>query len=151
LASAYATFANGGRRVTPYALRYARTQSGDLVYRHPAIDERSAAGGPPYCELMSMLRHVTSPDGTGRAASVDRPVWGKTGTSSGYRDALFVGFTGRYVAVVWLGRQAAGAVSGRVTGGELPAQTFGWLVSTLEAGSEPVGISCEAPTKVALK
>ena len=151
LAGAYASLANGGRRVHPYAVRYARNQSGALVYQHASETGKRIAEDRPYCELMQMLRKVTSSQGTGKLASVDRPVWGKTGTSENHRDALFAGFTGRYVAVVWLGRQARGAVTGRMTGGELPAKMFGWLMATLEEGKEPITIDCRRSVEVAAK
>ena len=47
----------------------------------------------------------------------------KTGTSTAYRDAWFVGFTGQYVAGVWLGNDDFTPMA-RVTGGSFPAQTW---------------------------
>jgi membrane peptidoglycan carboxypeptidase len=41
-----------------------------------------------------MLRNVTRAGGTGQKAAFAHPVYGKTGTSQGFRDALFAGFTG---------------------------------------------------------
>lgn len=150
LASAYAALANGGFRVEPYAIRYARTYAGATVYRHlPIANARPIADRRSHCDLLGMLRGVTSPRGTGKAAVVDRPVWGKTGTSEGHRDALFSGFTGRYVAVVWLGRQARGNPKKPISGGELPAEKFGWLMATLEAGKEPIEIECRRAVEVA--
>src|SRR5665811_10994 len=50
-----------------------------------------------------MLRTVVSA-GTGRRSQLDYTNnVGKTGTSSAYRDAWFMGFTGQYVTGVWLG------------------------------------------------
>ena len=48
---------------------------------------------------------------------------GKTGTSSNYRDAWFMGITGQYVAGVWLGNDDFTPMA-RVTGGSFPAQTW---------------------------
>ncbi len=62
---------------------------------------------------------VTS--GTGRRAQVEGvPAVGKTGTTSSYRDAWFCGFTGNYVAAVWMGNDDYEATN-RLTGGSLPA------------------------------
>ena len=63
-------------------------------------------------------------NGTGKAAQLDFTYSvGKTGTSSNYRDAWFIGFTGQYVAGVWLGNDDFTPMS-RVTGGSFPAQTW---------------------------
>jgi penicillin-binding protein 1A len=47
LASAYATLANGGRRVEPYAVRYARTERGEMIYRHAASAAEAISGERP--------------------------------------------------------------------------------------------------------
>ncbi len=150
LAAAYASLANGGKKVDPYAVRYARDKHGAVIYRRvpPPAPARIAAARP-YCDLLDMLRNVTRRDGTGHNAAFAHPVYGKTGTSQKYRDALFAGFTGHYVAVVWLGRQARGDVSGRMTGGELPAEQFRWLMATLHQGKAAVSLDCKAPVAVA--
>jgi membrane carboxypeptidase/penicillin-binding protein len=49
-----------------------------------------------------MLRGVLE-RGTGQAGQLDVPAAGKTGTTDGYRDAWFAGFTPDLVAVVWVG------------------------------------------------
>ena len=63
-------------------------------------------------------------EGTGKAAQLDYTYSaGKTGTSSAYRDAWFIGFTGQYVTGVWLGNDDFTPMA-RVTGGSFPAQTW---------------------------
>jgi penicillin-binding protein 1A len=63
-------------------------------------------------------------EGTGKAAQLDYTFSaGKTGTSSAYRDAWFIGFTGQYVTGVWLGNDDFTPMA-RVTGGSFPAQTW---------------------------
>jgi penicillin-binding protein 1A len=152
LAAAYAALANGGVAVEPYAIRYAREKNGALIYRRPPPPlGPKIAGERPYCDLMAMLRNVTRADATGHNAAFSHPVYGKTGTSSRYRDALFAGFTKDYVTVVWLGRQARGDVAGRVTGGEAPAKTFRWLMATLHDGKQAAPVDCHGPATVALR
>jgi penicillin-binding protein 1A len=150
LAAAYASLAQGGRKVEPYAVRYARIAKGPIVYRRDAPPVRpEITADRAHCDLLGMLRSVTSSKGTGHNAAFSHPVWGKTGTSQGYRDALFVGFTGRYVAAVWLGRRASGAPSGQITGGELPAEAFRWLMATLHDGKAPIELECRRRIDVA--
>ncbi len=62
--------------------------------------------------------------GTARRAAVDGVLTGgKTGTTQGYRDAWFVGFTGNFTAAVWFGNDDYTS-SNQMTGGSLPAMTF---------------------------
>jgi penicillin-binding protein 1A len=61
--------------------------------------------------------------GTGRRAALAVPTFGKTGTTQGNRDALFVGFAGDLVVGVWVGRDDSSSL-GKVTGGTLPARIW---------------------------
>ena len=121
----YAVFASGGLEVHNYAIEEIHTLQGELLYSH----ERDT---PPRKQLFrresvemlnTMLQGVVT-GGTGRAAQLDFTYSiGKTGTSSNFRDAWFMGITGQYVAGVWLGNDDFSPMS-RVTGGSFPAQTW---------------------------
>src|SRR5262249_38125795 len=97
--------------------------------------------------------------GTGKAAALDRPAAGKTGTSQDYRDALFIGFTADLVAGVWVGNDD-NTPMGKVTGGTLPTRIWhdfmmaggaGKPVLPLPApgGELPVSALYPAPSTVA--
>lgn len=73
-------------------------------------------------ELWYLLNSVAR-YGTGRRANLNVPTFGKTGTSSDYRDAWFVGFAGDLVIGVWVGNDDNSSMK-RVTGGLLPAQIW---------------------------
>ncbi len=71
-----------------------------------------------------MLSKVISDDhGTGKAARLGRPAAGKTGTSQGYRDAWFVGYTPSLITGVWMGNDNGKPMKG-VTGGSFPARLW---------------------------
>lgn len=121
----YATFANGGRLVRPYAILELVNSRGELVYsreRDEAPPPQVVA--PKVARNLNQMLHQVVEAGTGGRARLDfTNVAGKTGTSSSYRDAWFMGFTGKYVTGVWLGNDDF-RPTGRVTGGSLPAQTW---------------------------
>ncbi|MEM8628192.1 MAG: penicillin-binding protein, partial [Pseudomonadota bacterium] len=74
-------------------------------------------------DLNYMLGQVVT-GGTGGRAKLDfTTAAGKTGTSSGYRDAWFMGYTGKYIAGVWFGNDDFRPTA-RVTGGSLPAMIW---------------------------
>jgi penicillin-binding protein 1A len=85
--------------------------------------------------LVDMMRDVIR-FGTGRRATLDRPVAGKTGTSSDYRDAWFLGFTADYVTGVWLGNDNNEPMK-KVTGGGLPAEVWRNYMQQAVAGLPP--------------
>jgi len=124
-AGGYATFANGGKLSKPYAILDIVNSQGETIYSRehdeppaPQVVSRHVAE-----ELNEMLRAVVE-EGTGRRAQLSfTTVAGKTGTSSSYRDAWFVGFTGQLVAAVWVGNDDYKPTRG-VTGGSLPAQIW---------------------------
>lgn len=73
--------------------------------------------------LNQMLRAVVT-EGTGTRAELDFTyAVGKTGTSSDYKDAWFVGFTGQYVTGVWLGNDNFTSMN-EVTGGVYAAPVW---------------------------
>ncbi len=73
-------------------------------------------------EMNQMLMSVVE-NGTGRAAQIGRPAAGKTGTTSDYRDAWFIGFTPDLVTGVWVGNDDNSEMK-KVTGGMIPAQIW---------------------------
>lgn len=119
LTGVYAALATGGRAVTPYGIKEIRSHDGKVLYRReevtlPVTVEPQAVG-----TLVSMMSDVVR-YGTGTRAALDRPVAGKTGTSSDYRDAWFVGFTSNLITGVWMGNDNNKPMK-KVTGGSLPA------------------------------
>ena len=121
LTAAYATVANGGYLVWPEGIESIAGADGDALYRRRPVDEPVLE--PAAVRAMTVMLETTLDRGTGREASLRRFVAGKTGTSSEYRDAWFVGFTDALVVGVWVGNDD-GRPMPRVTGGSLPARIF---------------------------
>ena len=120
MATAYDAFANGGRRVEAYGINRIRTPRGRVIYQRAAAGPGQAINNPPLYYMNQMLRGVIT-SGTGRSAAIaGRDIAGKTGTTSDYKDAWFVGYTGGFVAAVWVGKDDATPMRG-ITGGGAPA------------------------------
>ena len=85
--------------------------------------------------MLKMLSGVIN-GGTGRAARLSIPAYGKTGTSQDYRDALFVGFAGDLVVGVWVGNDDNTPLKG-ITGGGLPARIWRDFMGQAVKGAEP--------------
>ncbi|MGH6736103.1 MAG: transglycosylase domain-containing protein [Methyloceanibacter sp.] len=121
----YAVFAAGGLEVRPYAIEEIRTLPGELIYNHDRDEpkRKQIFDRKVIEQLNSMLQAVVT-EGTGRRSQLDYTnSAGKTGTSTAYRDAWFLGFTGQYVTGVWLGNDDFTPMA-RVTGGSYPAETW---------------------------
>ncbi|MGH9314522.1 MAG: transglycosylase domain-containing protein [Vicinamibacterales bacterium] len=104
LTTAFAAFANGGEAVRPRGLTRVVDADGVTVHESLPSRERVLARETAF-QMLTMLRDVID-RGTGagaRALGVYFPAAGKTGTTNGYRDAWFVGFSSEIVAGVWVG------------------------------------------------
>lgn len=105
VAQIYGTLANGGFRTPLRAVRSVIDASGKPLQRYPIEVVQVADPGTVY-QLNEALVEVMR-RGTGRSAGdllpSDAVVAGKTGTSDGFRDSWFAGFTGEHVMVVWAG------------------------------------------------
>ncbi|SDE37975.1 penicillin-binding protein 1A [Paracoccus isoporae] len=141
MTGAYAGIRNGGRAVRPYGVVELRirgedspmiAKSGGMGQR--VISQQAAAG------LISMMREVIQNGTGGRAKLGERDAAGKTGTTSSYRDAWFIGFTDQFVTGVWMGYDDNTPLTG-VTGGGLPAEIWQAVMSEIHEGMpfEPLG------------
>ncbi len=131
LTSAYCTFANKGVHVEPVAILKVLDRNGKILEQanpkqRNVVSEASAAA------LTDMLQGVVI-RGTGTGANIGRPAAGKTGTTSDYRDAWFVGYIPDLVAGVWVGCDDNDDLDG-MTGGNLPATI--WHDFMMGAASE---------------
>lgn len=121
LTSAYGTFANKGIHVDPVVIIKVLDRNGKVL-EQAEPKQRSVVSENSVTELTDMLEDVIK-RGTGTRANIGRPAAGKTGTTSDYHDAWFVGYTPDLVCGVWVGNDDNTAMNG-VTGGLLPAQIW---------------------------
>jgi penicillin-binding protein 1A len=122
LTTAYAIIANGGKEVIPFSIRYVKDRNGEILENmekdvQQQLAEKAKNGTlqiikPSTAQMMiSMLRSVISA-GTARHANPGRPAGGKTGTTSNWMDAWFVGFTPQLTTGLWMGYDKLGLALG---------------------------------------
>ena len=122
LTAGFGVFANGGDRVKPVFIKKIVTMRGEVLEENtpyveveeeeedegrmesPASLPKERLISPQHAFIMTSLLQGVVQHGTGqRAKALGRPIAGKTGTSSDYADAWFIGFTPSLLASVWVG------------------------------------------------
>jgi len=124
LTGAYAAIAAGKAPITPHGL---------ANWRAPRAAK--PLGKAELAGMRDMLRSAVH-RGTGFEAALPG-AFGKTGTTQGYRDALFVGYIGDLVVGVWLGNDDNSPMRG-VVGGGAPARIWRDFMSFAIGAPAPV-------------
>jgi len=113
--ASYSVFPNDGLRVTPRLIRKVSNADGIVLWEEPpavkeVIDQSTAR------TMMGLLRAVVQ-HGTGAAAAqLNHPLGGKTGTTSDYTDAWFLGFSPSVTLGVWVGYDSNQSLGEKETG-----------------------------------
>ena len=113
--ASYSVFPNDGLRVTPRLVRKVENADGLTLWEEPpavneVISQQTAR------TMMTLLEAVTQ-HGTGAAASqLKHPFGGKTGTTSDYTDAWFLGFSPSVTCGVWVGFDSRQSLGDKETG-----------------------------------
>lgn len=135
MTSAFAVFMNDGRRIDPHIVQRVTNSAGEELYVRPPY-EGPRVLDPAIVERMNSMMGAVVLRGTGTGARLgDRDVAGKTGTSSDWRDAWFVGYTADYAGGVWVGHDDFTSM-GRTTGGTIPAQVWADTMRVAHEGVE---------------
>ena len=128
LTSAYAGVAGNKWPVEPRA--FVAEEEGWFGWLLSAQRSFSNAHHKALLELLG----ATVNQGTGSAARLSIPAYGKTGTSQDYRDALFIGFAGDLVVGIWIGNDDNTPLK-NMTGGGLPARIWRDFMSQAVKGA----------------
>ena len=115
LVSAYTVFPNKGVRLTPYFITRIEDREGRVL--EEARVEAAEVIPPQTAYLMAYLLEGVVQRGTAAsAASLGIPLAGKTGTTSDFTDAWFIGFSPSLCAGVWVGYDLKMSIGNRQSG-----------------------------------
>ncbi len=143
LTAAYAGIAGNAYPVEPHAFKREEQGWWDWLWNGP-----SSLSSGVHDDMEQLLRAAIN-RGTGRAAMLRSPNFGKTGTTQDNRDALFVGFAGEgedmLVLGVWIGNDDNSPLRG-VTGGGSPARIWrSFMASALGESTRPAPRATASP------
>ncbi len=141
VAGAYTTFANGGVRPTPYIIQSITDASGRVLWSNQGVARRVFSQRAANA-TSAILQQITKPGGTaGRMQQLGftAPSGGKTGTTNGYKNAWFCGFTSDLTAAVWVGFDRPRTIADKAYGGTLAMPLWVRAMRAAEARGYAMG------------
>ncbi|HUF48265.1 MAG TPA: PBP1A family penicillin-binding protein [Vicinamibacterales bacterium] len=136
LTAAYVPFANGGWRREPVLITRIEDAGGQVLHQASVIAAKVMEPTTAYL-MTSMLADVVN-HGTGvgaRAAGLRGPAAGKTGTTDGFHDAWFIGYTPTLVAGVWFGTDQPSAIARAGSAATVAAPAWGAFMAAADPGN----------------
>jgi len=113
--ASYSVFPNDGIRVTPRLIRKVSNADGIVLWEDPP--EATEVISQETARTMMILLQAVTAHGTGAAAAaLKHPLGGKTGTTSDYTDAWFLGFSPSVTCGVWVGYDSRESLGEKETG-----------------------------------
>lgn len=154
VASAYATFPNEGLRKRPFLIDQILDKNGKVLFKTGVMEVDALSPGVSHV-IRRMLAQVVD---QGPAAVLRSeygfkdPAGGKSGTTNGYRDAWFAGYTQAITAAVWIGFDRAVTIVDEGYGNKLALPVWADVMKRAgELGYSPSNSAPEPPmSRVAL-
>ena len=166
MVNAFAVFANQGRALTPTLIDYIQDRNGRVIWRadtrpcegcnapdwngrpmpRPPLRTRQVVDAMTAYQIVHMLEGVVQRGTATILRDLGRPLFGKTGTTSGPTNVWFIGGSQQVVAGVYLGFDRPRPMGGYAQGGTIAAPIFRQFARTAFEGM-PV-IPFRAPTGI---
>ena len=102
MTSAYSVFPNQGVRMRPYSVLKVTDREGNVLEENRPEPQDAIRADTAYV-MTNLLRGVVQRGTAAKAAALNWPVGGKTGTTDDYTDAWFIGFDPDITIGVWVG------------------------------------------------
>jgi penicillin-binding protein 1A len=142
MTKAYAQVASDGVSVQPFAITKIETADGRKLFERVSPTTVEVLRDSTVKMMNDLLIAVTE-EGTGKGARIGRPIAGKTGTTSDYKDAWFIGFTPQLITGVWVGNDDTAPMK-KVSGGSLPASIWHTYMASATGGMPVASIPSES-------
>jgi penicillin-binding protein 1A len=148
--ASYSVFPNDGIRVAPRLIRKVSNADGITLWEdapavNEVIDQQTAR------TMMTLLRAVTA-FGTGAAAAqLKHPLGGKTGTTSDYTDAWFLGFSPSVTCGVWVGYDSRQSLGEKETGAKAALPIWMTFMKAAIVGKDDEQFLSDTPDDQTLK
>jgi penicillin-binding protein 1A len=118
LVRGFSVFANGGFRIQPLLIRRIEEEKGEVLETNEPQRDRAIPAETAY-KMTRLLRGVTTYGTAKEASRLGYPVAGKTGTTTSFYDALFVGYSPHVCTGVWVGYDARTSLGKAESGGRV--------------------------------
>ncbi len=119
--TAFSPFAKGGIRIEPRAIIEVHSPENTILEKNNS-QERRVIEKEVADTITYVLKQVIQ-RGTATRANIGKPAAGKTGTTSDFRDAWFVGYTPDIICATWVGNDNNESMN-KVQGGSYPAMIW---------------------------
>ncbi|MGE3450985.1 MAG: penicillin-binding protein 1A [Burkholderiales bacterium] len=151
MASAYATFANGGFRVKPWFISRIVDNRGETLYEAKpevaGVDAERVLDPRNAFIMTNLLKDVVRYGTAVRAMSLGRQdLAGKTGTTNDHIDAWFAGFHPTLVAVAWIGFDTPAPMGANETGSHAALPM--WMAYMAKALKGAPDVEVEPPSGI---
>ena len=117
MTSAYSVFPNQGVRMAPYTILKVTDREGNLLEENRPEPQDAIRADTAYV-MTSILRGVVEHGTAIKAAALNWPVAGKTGTTDDFSDAWFIGFDPDITLGVWVGYDQKKPLGSGMSGAE---------------------------------
>jgi penicillin-binding protein 1A len=133
--TSYSVFPNDGIRVMPHLIRKVTNADGITLWHDaPAVDE--IISQQTARTMMTLLRAVTAHGTAAAAAQLNHPLGGKTGTTSDFTDAWFLGFSPSVTCGVWVGYDSRQSLGPKETGARAALPIWMTVMKAAIAGKD---------------
>jgi penicillin-binding protein 1A len=117
MTSAYSVFPNQGVRMSPFEIVKVSDREGNVLEEHRPEPHDAIRADTAYV-MTNLLRGAVLRGTAAKAASVQWPLAGKTGTTNDYTDAWFIGFDPEITVGIWIGHDQKKSIGPGFTGAD---------------------------------